>query len=374
MKNAIKGNQQKKNRNLPLFACVLICLIAIFYPQRVKSALIDDLICPDSEVRKKALYRFDSSDASSKEEIIARLIERSFNKGNEQYDYALEDLKAMGAQAIGPAIRTINDINLAERDPWVAVCLNSGKAAVPELKKYLGSDELHSLAAASLLLRVDPEMREAAAFISKKLKESKTDKTTLFCLRALSLETSPSETELQSIIVRLKSPDSIRAVALSCLDNFGTKASLAIPEVLKVLKSEKQEGRILPLKVLGNCKEAAYEAVPYLYELAAIDDIVLRLNVLRVIGEIGVDPKGSLPVLEASLKHEDEFVRAAAAEAVGRFDRKAFGAVPVLSEALMSSKLLYTQDKIIAALRAVGTEDALAAVNRFRKEVRQKKK
>jgi len=369
-----KHNLDVNSRTLAFYAWFAVFLAVSLFSQRTNAELFDDLICPDSEIRQKAFYRLDSSNQTIQEKVIVRLIERSYNSSNQQDDLALKALKAMRASAIGPAIKTIDDITLAEKNPWVAICLNAGKEAVPELRKFLGSDEIHAVSAAGLMLLVDPEMKEASAFLSKKLKTSKSDKLALFCLKALSLESEPSDTDLQNVITRLEKPGNLREAALACLDKFGARASPSVPEVLKVLETESKEGMILPLKVLGNCGESAYEAVPYLCELAAKDDIVLRLNVLRVIGEIGVDPARSLPVLEVSLKHEDEFVIAAAADALGRFDKKAYRSVPALSKALMSCKQNYTQDKIIQALRVIGTEDALAAVDKFRKEIRQKKK
>ena len=372
--SANKYNQEINSRALVFCAWVAVFMAASLFSQRANAEMLDDLLSPDSEIRQKALYRLDSSETAVKEKIIARLIERSYNGSGQQDDFALKDLNSMGAAAIGPAVKIIDDIALAEKNPWVAICVNAGKKAVPELRKYLGSDEIHAVSAAGLMLQADPGQKEASAYLSKKLKSSANDKLALFCLRALSFETEPSSEDLLNVTARLDKPGILRKAALACLDKFGAKASPSVPEVLKVLKISSKEGVIIPLKVLGNCGEASYEAVPYLCGLAATDDIVLRLNVLRVIGEIGVDPARSLPVLEASLGNEDEFVIAAAAEAIGRFDKKAFRSVPALLKVLMSCKMNYSQDKIILALRAIGTEDALAAVDKFRKEIRQKKK
>ena len=163
------------------------------------------------------------------------------------------------------------------------------------------------------------------------------------------------------------------SASLNCLDKFGVKSASAAPVVIKALKKGEKDSKVLALKVLGGMAEASYESVPYICELAAGGDLVMRLNALRALGQIGVDPSRVLPVLEEALKDDDEFVRASAGEATGLFDKKAVRSVPVLSSALMASKNIYTQDKIIQALRRIGTEEAIAAVDRFRKEVRQKK-
>ncbi len=374
MSIANKYNRDMRIKTLTLFSWLVVFLAVSLFSQTTSAELFDDLVCQDSEIRQKAFYRFDSSDAGLKENITRRLIERSYSSANQPDDQALKVLINIGASAISPAIKVIEDVTFAERNPWVDICLNAGKGAIPELRKFLTSDRVHSAAAASLMLKIDPENDEAASHISRILKASNEEKMTIFCLRALSTAAKPTAPEIQTVIIRLENPGSIRDAALNCLNKFGSRASASAADVLKVLKTESKEGRIIPLKVLGNLGESSFEAVPYLCELAANEDIVLRLNVLRVIGEIGVDPARSVPVLEASLSHEDEFVRAAAAEALGRFDRKAYLSVQALSKALMSSKLNYTQDKIVQALRAIGTADALAAVDKFRKEIRQKKK
>ena len=362
----------RMQRNTAILTAGCIILTGLLFPAQAKAGIIEDLLSDDSAIRQKALYKLDSSDAKEKEKIIEYLVGAAGNGAASRIN-AAQDLKAIGLSAISPAMNVLKDYSLAEEQPLAGLCVSVGNPAIPELRAFLGSDRNRSLAAAALILMIDPEASGVTGFLSGALGNSGDEKLSIFCLRNLSHAVNPTDADIKTITGLVESGGSLRPPSLNCLDKFGVKAASAAPVVLKALKEETKDGKVLALKVLGSLAEASYEAVPYICELAAQGDLVMRLNALRVLGQIGVDPARVLPVLEAALKDEDEFVRAAAGEAAGLFDKKAARSVPALSAALMVSKNNYAQDKLIQALRRIGTDEALAAVEKFRKEVRHKK-
>jgi len=372
VENEIKHNLRMRMDAVILTAAFLALFTAPLFPAKVMTGIIGDLLSDDSALRQKALYRLDSCDAKEKEEIIKSLVLGACKREVSQ-KYALQDLKAIGVSAISPAMNILDDYSLAEEQPWAGLCVSIGNPAIPVLKQLLNSEQNRSLAAAALILMIDPKIPDVTCFLSRALSRSKDDKLSMFCLRNLSHAINPTDSDIKAISGLVEAGGSMGSASLNCLDKFGVKSASAAPVVIKALKKGEKDSKVLALKVLGGMAEASYESVPYICELAAGGDLVMRLNALRALGQIGVDPSRVLPVLEEALKDDDEFVRASAGEATGLFDKKAVRSVPVLSSALMASKNIYTQDKIIQALRRIGTEEAIAAVDRFRKEVRQKK-
>jgi HEAT repeat protein len=167
---------------------------------------------------------------------------------------------------------------------------------------------------------------------------------------------------------KLQSPDpEVRKSAARELWQMGTKAKEAIPGLCEALKDEDPEVRGFAARALAKMGPEAQEAVPTLTEMlrdhgtyadSAIITLVhpgggvseeqpivvgertmyVRANAAEALGRVGATAGTALPALQDSLEDEEAEVRRTAAEALGNMGPTAKAAVPSLIKVLCDKK------------------------------------
>jgi HEAT repeat protein len=132
------------------------------------------------------------------------------------------------------------------------------------------------------------------------------------------------------------------------LQTFGPKAADAVPDLIEELQGPTPRDRLLAVEALINIDpQTAGRLVPVLVAAAADDDpyVVSRAAVLAC--TIGPEAAEVGPTLAVALRHRNETVRLAAADALVRLDRRnAAVALPVLIDALTSEESEEKQEAV----------------------------
>jgi HEAT repeat protein len=135
-----------------------------------------------------------------------------------------------------------------------------------------------------------------------------------------------------ALIKLLKHQDeNIRIVTIAILGQIGEGATEAIPlleEVLKDRREENENSRIIVVDALGKMGQAA---IPALIAALKDQDSLVRSQVASALGQIG---QPAVPALITALKDQDIWVRYQAASALGQIGEEAKNAVPALNAAL----------------------------------------
>lgn len=191
-----------------------------------------------------------------------------------------------------------------------------------------------------------------------------------------------------ALIKLLKHQDeNIRIVAIAILGEIGEGATEAIPfleEVLRDRREENSDSRIVVVDALGKMGQTAvpalivalrdeegsvrYSAASALRQIgkpAVLALIValkdrdsgVRSNAAWVLGTIGEGAKDAVPALIAALKDQNWRVRYHAASALGRIGKEAKDAVPQLTIAVKNDECSETRRAAITSLRQIAPDE-----------------
>ena len=115
--------------------------------------------------------------------------------------------------------------------------------------------------------------------------------------------------------------EGVRRHAIIALGNVGSDGKGAMEAVAWVL--HKDESRDVRLEAVFALKNFGVWAVPDLLEALKKGPKADRNMILITLGEMGDKAKDAVPAVVASLQDDDEYVRAAAAEALKKLDPEA---------------------------------------------------
>ncbi|AFZ22074.1 HEAT repeat domain-containing protein [Allocoleopsis franciscana] len=154
-----------------------------------------------------------------------------------------------------------------------------------------------------------------------------------------------------ALIKALKNQDKdARLIIISVLGQIGSQAAPAIPSLTEFLKDESSDVRIITVQTLGKIGK---DAVPALITALKREDgyasPVPSSDAIDVLGEIGKD---AVPALIAALKDEDWGIGNGAVSALGKIGKDA---VPALFTALKDENSI-TRSRAASALAEIGVE------------------
>jgi HEAT repeat protein len=144
------------------------------------------------------------------------------------------------------------------------------------------------------------------------------------------------------------------------LEQMGSKAKAAVPELAKHLTDEKGDVRERVAVSLGRIGPEARAALPMLAK--AMKDGEWKVRVRAAAAMIQIDPKSpkAFAVLIDALKNKDKDMRESAAEALGEIGAEAEPAVPALAAAL-SDKEASVRTAAVYSLDSIGPRAKAAA-------------
>ncbi len=153
-----------------------------------------------------------------------------------------------------------------------------------------------------------------------------------------------------------------QAEAFVLLGKIGPSASEAVPALRAALDHRNAWVRLEAAFALWNVSRRADGAFPVLR--AALDqeaDAITRARILFAFGEMGDAAREALPSAHEALEDEDLEVRASAASAVWRIEKRPDVALPVLAEAVRSDLHRFWRTRVAACLAEMGTAARPAA-------------
>jgi hypothetical protein len=165
---------------------------------------------------------------------------------------------------------------------------------------------------------------------------------------------------LDRLLDRLQSRYSgVRIAALWDLQDLGLEARPAEPALIRALRDDDVFVRAEAARTLGQFGHAAQGSVPALVEAALIqDEAEVRTDAVQALAEIGQRPEEVVPALMALLAEEEVSIRIAVIRALRAFGAASAEAVPALTQSLFQSEEV--ADEVLQTLAALGPVAAAA--------------
>ena len=230
-------------------------------------------------------------------------------------------------------------------------------AAVPDLVRFLKSDDQSRSAAAGLALaRILPRgsevLGDAVPVLVKALKR-KEQSIRGDATRALTLIGAPALPLLIEVIERqMDDPELVRD-AEAALEGMGADAAPAVPALIKALQSQDENVVMGAARTLGIIGSAAKAAVPELRKMLGHTNPTVRAHAASSLGDFGSVASAAVDDLLKATQDSDSQVRREAVEALGRMGSAASSAVPALIAALDDPAAEVTVNAALA-LRRIG--------------------
>jgi HEAT repeat protein len=129
----------------------------------------------------------------------------------------------------------------------------------------------------------------------------------------------------------------VALASVQALSALGTKASGALPDLVKFAQDSPDiNSQYQAMAAIGNMKEAALPALPFILKCLGGSNAQLRTGALNVVANIGPPASSAVPVLIPMLS--DSQVRMTVVRALGAIGPKASAAVPALRELTQSNQ------------------------------------
>jgi RNA polymerase sigma factor (sigma-70 family) len=195
---------------------------------------------------------------------------------------------------------------------------------------------------------------EAAPVLAEELRKGKRNGR-LFALAAMEEIGTEASAALPQVLQAIKEKDpAIRhhaILAARALDREG----LSVPTLIDALASEDSNDRYAVIQDLARLGAKSKAAAPQLMAIAAKDaNPTIRTLALGALVEIKADPKTILPTLKEALKDENQNPRLEAVHRLGQLGPSAKDAVPELTVALKAARNRGEQKWIAQALGNIG--------------------
>lgn len=148
--------------------------------------------------------------------------------------------------------------------------------------------------------------------------------------------------------------------AVAAFKVLGSKASNAVPELLKIYTRNKHEDVLVSVSdCLGYIGPAASPAIPALLRCAnGSTEETSRYAAISALGEIGAQPEFVVPKLIPILSDADSFARCQSAVALGNFGSQAWTAIPLIIENLDREHDPWWRNKYFMALHEIDWDAA----------------
>jgi HEAT repeat protein len=305
-------------------------------------ALLEALGAPDADHRRAAasvlgMIGPDASEAVS--DLSARLEDEDPRVGAQ----AARALGLIGVEDAVPALLAALDAVGVRGQAIVALGRlgPSAGAAVPKLIAFQ-ADRQVAAPAGQALVRIGPDALAAA---TRGLTGE--DKAMRGC-SARALTWFGAEAAVPPLVEILRTGDAdLRAIAAEALDMLGKTAKQAsaslvhalqdsnpyvqahaessleklvvvdptiVPALLTLLSHESRSQRVYAAVILSRLGNRGVEAVPVLVDALGLQDVPIRLRVLRALGDIGTAAEAALPALEAAERDREREVRSLASK------------------------------------------------------------
>jgi len=273
-------------------------------------------------------------------------------------------LSHVGREAVGPLVALLRtgDSQCRLR---VAHALGTmgpdATAAVPALGVYLSEpDEALAIGCANALGAIGGPAEGATADLMRLLGDEGSPRLQEAAARALGRIGRPPSQVLPVLIACASSADSVtRDVAADALGRMGGVALPAVPTLKKRLQDKAVWVRLpaaIALTRLGRRDLGLPEVLKALPSRSSADQ-----DAAECLAEAGGDSPEVLAKLEDLLANEDPFVRARAADGLGRRGEKARSAIPALRSCL-TDEMAWVRAAAAAALVRLGLKDECVPV------------
>jgi HEAT repeat protein len=275
----------------------------------------------EREVASKAIEAF-GADAAPALPALIIILDDCSEEYRKQVGKILVEIAKAGAKPVVPALaRLLKDNKARDKNLVISLLGDIGPGAVEAVPLIAVAlkDENCRGKAAEAIKQIGPGAKDAVSALAACLKDVKDAEErlgVLDALNALGLETRPAipailealsepvkneddEGELASVhrpgYHELTYENLCKTLCINMLARFGPDAKVAVPTLVKVLKSDSYPLRIVAAEALWRI-EKHQDAVPALVEVLKLPDYWSQ-DTANVLGEIGPDAKPAIPEL-----------------------------------------------------------------------------
>ncbi|HLY07741.1 MAG TPA: HEAT repeat domain-containing protein [Planctomycetota bacterium] len=240
-----------------------------------------------------------------------------------------ESIARIGPAAVPALLKALEKIDEKKSHLIVktlGLLASKSKDLLPKVEALLGhADSGIRSAAADALGGMDPKVKETAPALTKTLADDDAG-VRLASARALfSILGSEAQAAIPVLAQALKdeNPD-LRRDAASVLGDFGGAGKTALPALTPALKDPDGGVRCAAAWAVARITggQATQRAVEVLIGGLKDKEPRARQDAARILGDVGTDARSAAPALTAALDDENDDVRKAAAEALGKVQGK----------------------------------------------------
>ncbi len=259
------------------------------------------------------------------------------DKSKEIRQLAIAGFGNIGPKA-SPAVSTLVKVLKEEKDLEFLVLESlsrighKAKSAAPALlEKFKDADKNLKIRLAGTLVRIDPDNPEVRKKLNELVKEEYKGQHSILA-RALA---GGGKSAVAVLVKLLESKEpTVVANAATSLGTIGSEAKEAISSLTEKLKSQPQ----VQLRFVSAIMkiDPSYDVVSVLKELITGKNQSVRLDAIRLAGELGEKGASLVPALIEKAKAENDLAAIFAIEVLGRIGSPAKAAIPVLKKRLSS--------------------------------------